>query len=139
MAMVLGLLSASLNVNHTVDGVKSIQVGNTILTNIEIANTPAKKEQGLSGRTEIGENYGMLFVFDKADTYAFWMKEMLVPIDIIWLNENFKVVGLKSRALPGSYPETYKPEQAAKYVLEVKAGIIEKEALKVGQELVISR
>ena len=49
----------------------------------EVVTTQAAQERGLGGRATIPDNYGMLFVFPKADRYGFWMKDMLAPIDII--------------------------------------------------------
>ena len=58
------------------------------LTHIEIADTPAAREQGLSGRTEIPEDYGMLFVFPDKGDYGFWMKDLMVSIDGFWLADD---------------------------------------------------
>lgn len=116
--------------------VKQVQVGNSILDNIEIADTPALREQGLSGKPSIDADYAMLFVFEKPDIYYFWMKDMNFPIDIIWLDENLVVVGLEENATPASYPASFGPEAAAKYVLEVQAGIAKKESLKLGSRVI---
>src|SRR4026208_1251957 len=59
--------------------------------NIEIAQTQIEREKGLSGRDTLPENSGMLFVFDKPDYYAFWMKDMKFPLDFIWIRDQ-KVV-----------------------------------------------
>jgi uncharacterized protein len=102
---------------------------------IEYARTPAEREQGLSGRTEIPENYGMLFVFEKPSTYAFWMKDMQVPIDIFWLDENKNVLYFFENALPEKYPETYAPSEPALYVLETRAGFAKANNISVGATL----
>src|SRR5512136_601336 len=52
---------------------------------VEVAQTPGTREKGLSGRTGLVDGQGMLFVFDKPDRYMFWMKDMLFPIDIIYI------------------------------------------------------
>jgi uncharacterized protein len=130
----VSLLAASLARVET-PYITSIQVGNIVLNNIEIADTNIKKEQGLSGRGKIEANYGMLFVFKEPSKYSFWMKDMNFPIDMIWTDKNGAVVGLKSNATPESYPEAFGPEEEASYVLEVKEGLIEKENLKIGDSL----
>jgi uncharacterized membrane protein (UPF0127 family) len=99
---------------------------------VELALTEKEQEQGLSGRKELQENSGMLFVFDKADKYPFWMKDMNFSIDIIWFDENLNVVYIKKEAKPESYPESFSSSENAKYVLEVNAGFSDKNDLKVG-------
>ena len=102
---------------------------------VELALTNEAKEQGLSGRTALGENEGMLFVFDRPDKYSFWMKGMKFPLDIIWLGENLKVVYIKKEVKPETFPESYKPDAEAKYVLEVQAGFSDKNNLKTGDSV----
>jgi uncharacterized membrane protein (UPF0127 family) len=130
IAIVVSLISLSLK-----GDIKSIQVGNTVLDKIEIVSTAAAQEKGLSGRSSIESDYGMLFVFDKPAKYTFWMKDMNFPIDMIWLDEDWKVVGIEAEASPSSYPDTFGPEAPAKYVLETQAGLITKENIKIGGSL----
>ncbi|MBI3306134.1 DUF192 domain-containing protein [Candidatus Nomurabacteria bacterium] len=105
---------------------------------VEIADTPDKQAQGLSARQGLSEDEGMLFVFENASVYPFWMKDMKFAIDIIWLNEDKEVIYIKKDARPELFPETYglKNEQGesllTKYVLEVVSGFSEKNNLKVG-------
>ncbi len=80
----------------------------------------------------------MLFVFDKPDIYSFWMKDMLFPIDMIWISEDGKVVYIERDARPESYPNSFIPDAPAKYVLEVNAGFSEKNNLKVGDKVEIN-
>ncbi len=101
---------------------------------VDLALTAETREKGLSGRNFLEEGKGMLFVFNQADKYSFWMKDMKFPIDIIWIGEDFRVVYMKENALPESYPETFTPGQNARYVLEVSAGFLQKENLKLGDK-----
>ena len=89
---------------------------------IEYATTPEAREQGLGGRTEIPEDYGMLFVFPKDDRYGFWMKDMLVPIDIFWLDSKGQVISIASDVATSTYPNVFYPTEPARYVLETVAG-----------------
>src|SRR3989338_5042145 len=57
----------------------------------ELADTPEKRALGLSGRETLGNDEGMLFVFDEPNTRQFWMKNMNFALDIIWIDENKKV------------------------------------------------
>lgn len=102
---------------------------------VELALTPQEHSQGLSGRTPLKENEGMLFIFEKSGQYAFWMKDMNFPIDMIWIGENKEIIYIKKDARPESYPELYQPEQDAKYVLEVVSGFSEKQNLKTGDRV----
>jgi hypothetical protein len=112
---------------------------------VDLALTPAEQEQGLSGRKDLAENQGMLFVFNTPGKYSFWMKDMNFPIDMIWLapsgggDREAKVVYIKKNADPKLYPENYGPginDGDAKYVLEVVSGFSEKNNLKVGDEVI---
>jgi len=89
---------------------------------IEVVDTEAAREQGLSGRTDVPDNYGMLFVFETKDRYSFWMKDMLVPIDIIWLADDGRIVGIEDSVSPDTYPNSYTAPTPVKYVLETRAG-----------------
>jgi uncharacterized membrane protein (UPF0127 family) len=59
---------------------------------VEVADTPAERGRGLSGREMLPENSGMLFVFDTPGRYGFWMYGMKFPLDIIWIDERLRVV-----------------------------------------------
>jgi uncharacterized protein len=99
---------------------------------VELALTPKEQEKGLSGRENLADDAGMLFVFKNPGKYSFWMKDMNFPIDIIWLNENFKVIYIKKNAEPSSYPDSFGSGVDSKYVLEVNSGFSEKNNLKEG-------
>jgi len=58
---------------------------------VDLALTPETQEKGLSGRSGLKDDEGMLFVFEKPDKYSFWMKDMNFPIDIIWMGEDMRV------------------------------------------------
>lgn len=64
----------------------------------------------------------MMFIFDKPDYYGFWMKDMFYPIDIVFLDSDMKVISYIDNVDPASYPETFYPEEPAKYVIEMNSG-----------------
>ena len=68
----------------------------------------------------------MLFIFEKPGVYGFWMKNMVIPVDIIFIDENKKVVHIEERVQPCENDpcKIYRPKSPVKYVLEVKAGFI---------------
>lgn len=88
----------------------------------EIVASPEARRQGLSGRKDIPPDYGMLFVFDTADRYGFWMKDMLVSIDIIWLRRDGTILSIEENVSPDTYPTPFYPPEAVSYVLETRAG-----------------
>lgn len=106
---------------------------------IEYATTSEAREHGLGGRTEVPENYGMLFVFAKDDTYGFWMKDMLVPLDIFWLDSKGHVVHIEQDIATSTYPDVFYPSAPAWYVLETAAGFAREHDIKVGTPLLLKK
>ena len=104
---------------------------------IDIADTPALRERGLSGRKLLLNDQGMYFIFDHPDVYPFWMKEMNFPIDIIWIGEHMSVVDITKSASPSSFPQTFVSSVPALYVLEVQAGFAERHGVKIGDQVVL--
>ncbi|KKU04853.1 MAG: hypothetical protein UX06_C0007G0008 [Candidatus Giovannonibacteria bacterium GW2011_GWA2_45_21] len=119
---------------QTTPNTSSLTVGNTKIS-VEIAKTPAELTRGLSGRTDLAENFGLFFIFPYADTHGIWMKEMNFPIDIIWLDENFQIIAIKENAKPDSYPEVFTPTTPALYVLEIPVNFVQKHKIFVGKTI----
>lgn len=119
--------------------------GKTI--NVELARTSAELQKGLSGRSYLAPDSGMLFIFSKPDSYPFWMKDTLIPLDIIWIDTSTsqstgKIVDMTTLQPPidisstNNIPE-YWPKSPANYVLEVNAGFAQNNNLKIGDEVKI--
>ena len=106
---------------------------------IEYATTTEDREQGLGGRTEMQEDYGMLFVFPKDDKYGFWMKDMLVPIDIFWLDSKGHVISIASGVATSTYPNVFYPAAPARYVLETAAGFAKDNNIATGTSLQLKK
>jgi len=104
--------------------------------NAEIADTALKKMRGLMFRKSLGENDGMLFLFDAEGYPGFWMMNTSIPLDIIWINSTKHVVYIHKDARPCTFTScpTYKPDKPAMYVLEVNAGFSDKHNIKVGSK-----
>jgi uncharacterized protein len=113
---------------------KYIVVGESSIF-VEIADTDEKRIKGLSGRKELARNSGMLFIFPKRDLHGIWMKDMNFSIDIIWFNEFGEIVHIVENATPESYPKTFTPPKKSQYVLEVRAGFVKREGLKLGDKV----
>jgi uncharacterized protein len=118
----------------TPKGTGTIYIDNIPLI-VTVADTVAERTQGLSGRPRLADNEGMLFVFDEADRYGFWMKDMNFPIDIIWLSEEGFVVDVDEAASPESYPTVFKPDVPARFVLEVHAGFAREHSIRQGSKI----
>ena len=113
------------------EGPSYVKIGDKVVY-VDIADTSAKMAKGLSGRQSLNGDQGMLFVFTKPDFYIFWMKDMLFPIDIVWIDENFMVVYVEQRVEPNTFSKTFTSKIKAFYVLELQAGFAEDNNLKVG-------
>jgi uncharacterized membrane protein (UPF0127 family) len=119
---------------------KQIKVENLDLT-VEVADTDASREQGLSGRSQLADGTGMLFDFTNTGFTkpGFWMKDMLIPIDIIWINKD-KIIGVEANApLPPEDDDlpVYYPASEITHVLEVPAGWFKKNNLKIGDTVAL--
>lgn len=101
----------------------------------EVVTTPAAQELGLGGRSEVSENYGMLFVFGKDARIGFWMKDMLVSIDMIWLSDKGVIVGIEDSVSPSTYPKVFYPPKPVKYVLETRAHEASRRGWSVGTQV----
>ena len=104
---------------------------NCVMT--EIADTPQEREKGLMFRESLKENKGMFFVFEEEGIYPFWMKNTLIPLEIIWISKTNRVAHIEF-----AYPCTtencisYTPKANAIYVLEVNQGFIVENNIQIG-------
>jgi len=106
---------------------------------VELVQNTISMAKGLMFRKFLGQDKGMLFIFKKEAKYSFWMKNTFIPLDIIWLNKDKKVVFIIENAQPCKwyYCSSLKPTAEAKYTLEVNGGIVEKIGLMVGDNLIL--
>jgi uncharacterized membrane protein (UPF0127 family) len=121
-----------------------ITMPNGTMLSVEVADTPASRELGLSGRKSISDDDGLLFVFDRPGRYGFWMKDMKFPIDMVWINKDGVVVYAEREIGPDTYfnynpPKTFINGPEALYVLEVASGQSEKLGLYLGSKVKIER
>ena len=106
-----------------------VMAGNGVFQ-ASVAQTPAERTKGLSNTTRLKQTEAMLLVFDSADFWSIWMKDMNYPIDVVWLNDQKQVVYIVKNMPPDSYPKQFTPETAARYVLELPAGTVDQKAIK---------
>lgn len=98
---------------------------------VEIADTPAKREKGLMYRKLMNEDKGMLFVFPDEKRRSFWMKNTHLHLDIIFVNANKEIVNIAENCQPYSTDRIPSFEYAM-YVVEVMAGYCNRNGIKVG-------
>ena len=105
---------------------------------VELAITSEERIQGLSGHPPLAPDAGMLFVFEKAQRHSFWMRGMLFPLDMIWIDAECTVVHITRNAPPPAPEQAladlprYGPPVPILYVLEINAGEAESAAVTVG-------
>ena len=119
--------------SRALDGV--VSYGDDTQIEVSVADTPALREEGLSGTNRLPEGVGKLFVFDTPGMYGFWMKDMQYSIDIVWIDAAWQVVGVTPGLAPETYPTIFYPPKAVLYVLEVPEGSTGVDKLTVGTQL----
>ena len=144
--LVLGAWLAGLSlVGTAATPVNSPPHGEVILSGhrfqVEIADTDAAREHGLMDRTHLAADHGMLFVYSEPRIRLFWMKDTLIPLDILFFDAHKRLINAsadtppcKTRTCP-----TYASRAPAQYVLELNAGIAEQLRLTPGALLQIQR
>lgn len=105
---------------------------------IEIADDDDKRMTGLMFRDKLAENQGMLFIFPEEDPQSFWMKNTVLPLDIIFVNAKQEIVKIHKNTTPYS-EQSYASGKPAQYVVEVNAGYCEKNNIKEGDKIVWRR
>lgn len=130
---------------------RTLQIGGATL-HVAVADTPQERERGLSGITRLANDEGMLFIFHNDDQYSFWMKDMHLSIDMIWISSaktpdgvrpdspeasrrEGRVVYIKKSVSPDTFPEAFTPDTPARYVLEVPAGFSDAHGIQKGTEV----
>jgi uncharacterized protein len=104
---------------------------------LELALTPEDQAQGLMYRESLAPNTGMLFVFPTSEPHHFWMKNTMIPLDMIWMDESGNVIFVSANTPPcrADPCATYGPDGPARQVLEIAGGMAAKERITVGSAL----
>ena len=106
---------------------------------VEVATTPAQWERGLMFRTHMADDQGMLFVYKDVQTRYFWMKNTLIPLDIIFFDAHKRLINVSADTPPCKADPcpTYASTAPAEYVLELNAGMAAKLGLKPSDRFTI--
>ena len=112
----------------------SITLPDASVVHVEIASDDATRAQGLMYRDRLPEDQGMIFLFPASGEYAFWMKNTIIPLDMVWIDEQNRIVHVAHDVPPCKTEEcpSYPPRVSARYVLELAAGVAAKHHLANG-------
>jgi uncharacterized membrane protein (UPF0127 family) len=104
---------------------------------VEIADTPDLRQRGLMFRKEMAPSEGMVFIFEEEGFYPFWMKNTLIPLDMVWLDSNRRVVSIAHSVPPCKADPcpNYAPTADALYVVELVSGFANQHNVKNGDVL----
>ena len=120
----------------TDDPVHTIYIGSVAIA-VTVADTEQKRMKGLSGTQKLRDLEGKLFVFPENGHYGFWMKDMLIPLDIIWIDKNLQIVHFEENVSPDTFPKVFTPDEEAHFVLEMNAHFVSSLKLKLGDRLTL--
>ncbi len=107
-----------------------------VYVNVEIADSEDEKTKGLMFRESLCDNCGMLFIFDDSDLRSFWMKDTLIPLDMIFIDDNLVIVDIKN-AVPCTTEVCDVYTNKAKYVLEVNEGFTRENNINIGDNITL--
>ncbi|MDP8952997.1 MAG: DUF192 domain-containing protein [Actinomycetota bacterium] len=107
--------------------------GEGVEVEAEIADDETERQKGLMERTELAENAGMLFVYEREQPLSFWMRNTTIPLSIAYIDAEGRIVDIQDMQ---PLDETPRPSaEPARYALEVNQGFFEKRGVKVGDEV----
>jgi uncharacterized membrane protein (UPF0127 family) len=120
-------------------GTRDVTLPGGELIHAEVASTQAQVQKGLMFRTSLAPDRGMLFLFSKEDSLQFWMFQTLIPLDIIWIDSDKKIVEISADTPPckteASQCPQYGGHEPALFVLELPAGSVARYHLQTGQTI----
>lgn len=104
----------------------------------EVANDDCKRILGLSGRKTLEPGKAMIFEYENDGIREIWMKNMNFPIDIIWINSSFEIVGIENNVDSSTYPQKFGGEYRAKYVIELPVNFINNNNISRGDTVLLN-
>jgi uncharacterized membrane protein (UPF0127 family) len=114
-----------------------MEEGKSVKVNVEVANTEIERRNGLSNRQYLGDYDGMWFIFDEDVKNSFWMKDMLIPLDIIFVDSSGFIVDIKENnaSCTDSYCPNIISSTSYRYVLEVNGNFCQENGVEVGHSI----
>ncbi len=125
----------------TAFGKGTVEIGNQgFILSVEVASTESQRSMGLMYRDNLDLNRGMLFVFEYPAIQRVWMKNTLIPLDVLFVSAKGEIVSIHKGLQPcvKKSCEIYDSMGIAKYMLEVNAGVVKKQKLRVGMTVFLS-
>ena len=118
---------------------RQIYINNTALK-VEVAETPKSHMKGLMFRKSLPQDQGMLFIFEDSRKHSFWMKNTKIPLDMLWINSDSKIVHIQHSAPPCQENPCvlYSSTEPANYVLELNGGWAIEHSVTVGDSVDLS-
>ncbi len=115
-------------------GPSRVTLPNGAVYAVEVPQTREGQERGLMFRARLEPRTGMLFVFPTLDRHPIWMKNCLIPLDLVWLDDAKRVVAIREEAPPCAADPCpiYRSPAPSRYVLEISAGAAKREGLTLG-------
>lgn len=138
LAVVVGMLVAGKFLPRATSDQKNLsrlKIGQAEV-GVEVAVTAEQKSQGLADRENLAEREGMMFVFDQPGQYGFWMKGMRFDLDFVWIRQG-KVVEVSESVSVEDQARVYQAKEPIDSMIEVNAGWVKKNGVKVGDEVVV--
>lgn len=108
--------------------------GEKIELNVQVADTFNARAQGLMFVKELGENEGMLFIFEREEMRKMWMENTYIPLDMLFVNSDKVIFNFKENAKPLSREMIYSVGPAL-YVVEFNAGFVKRHGIKPGDKI----
>jgi uncharacterized membrane protein (UPF0127 family) len=136
LAITAGVLLALKIIGTNINKEPQVKFHNGIVY-VEMAETTEQRNQGLSDRTNLAQNHGMLFVFDTPGNYSFWMNKMNFNLDFVYFNNKEVVDVIKNVPYPkdGETPASVKSEKQFDKLLEINAGVADLLKIKIGDQV----
>ncbi|MEM3408246.1 MAG: DUF192 domain-containing protein [Candidatus Micrarchaeia archaeon] len=115
---------------------------NDIKIKVEIADTPEERTIGLMNRTYLGKDEGMLFIFENEDYHSFWMKNTLIPLEILFIDKELniiQIIEMEPYIIKNLICKIYSPNKPILYALELNANFSKINGIKIGDKIKIEK
>lgn len=121
---------------NNIEFIHNLYIGNTKFS-VGFAKTSYEHEIGLMNIKIMPNDKGMLFIFNDAQIQSFWMKNTYIPLDIIFIDENFEIINIAKNTIPLDSSILYTSEKVAKYVLEINGNLSDSLGISKGMKISI--
>ena len=112
---------------------KNLRIGNATVS-VKVADTDEKRRVGLMNAASLSENEGMIFVFDYPAYHSFWMKDTLIPLEILFIDEDWKITDIKEMdPCEGVDCAAYSPSKKILYAVELNGNFSERHGISTGE------